>query len=587
MISNLYLRSASASKPLRIGVMLDSLDVPRWVARVLDDVTRCEFAAIRLLVLHREPAPAPEAVRPGLASRLWRVATSSRHRRGVLFWRYTLLDAARQTLTPDPFETVSLGERLRDVERLEVTPISKGSSHYFAPAAIEELRARDLDVLLRFGFNILRGEVLHAARYGIWSFHHGDNDDYRGGPAHFWELVEGNPISGVMLQVLTEELDAGRVLCKLLFGTEPGLSLQRNRWGPYWGSTHLVIRKLHELHEQGWEQVQRKMVPRAPYRGRRRTYRAPTNGELVRWLGPKIAKKCLTAPFRKRQVSQWRIGLRANGANGATVHGSAGEGPQRGDLQGFRWLDAPRGRFWADPFLVEQDGCPWLFFEEFSHGEQRGVIKVARVLEDCTIDGVRDCLSRPYHLSFPNVFRHDGEMFMIPESVENGTVELYRATGFPYEWRLEKVLFRGNVVDTSPWFDGQRWWFFAGMAEPVGHTVVGMLFWSESLTGTWRMHPASPIAQDVRVARNAGPIFTSNGKLFRPSQNCAGMYGRSMSLQEIVQLTPEQYVERRALTVEPTPGSGFSGLHTYSFAGVFEAIDARRWEPATRHLQTR
>jgi hypothetical protein len=203
------------------------------------------------------------------------------------------------------------------------------------------------------------------------------------------------------------------------------------------------------------------------------------------------------------------------------------------------------------------------------------------------VDDVRVCLSRSYHLSFPNVFRHDGEILMIPETVENGTVELYRATAFPYEWKLEKVLFRGNVVDTCPWFDGQRWWFFAGMAEPVGHTVVGMLFSSETLTGTWQMHPSNPIAWDVRVARNAGAIFASNRKLFRPSQNCAGAYGRSVTFQEIIELTPERYAERPALTIEPPASSGFAGLHTYSSAGGFEAIDGQRWESARKHLQTR
>jgi hypothetical protein len=41
----------------------------------------------------------------------------------------------------------------------------------------------------------------------VWSYHHGDNEFYRGGPPHFWELYEKAPLSGVILQVLTEELD--------------------------------------------------------------------------------------------------------------------------------------------------------------------------------------------------------------------------------------------------------------------------------------------------------------------------------------------------------------------------------------------
>src|SRR6266567_2602478 len=91
--------------------------------------------------------------------------------------------------------------------------------------------------------NILAGEILTAARYGVWSYHHGDNDFYRGGPPHFWELCERAPLSGVILQVLTEELDGGVVLCKSLFATQPTVMVSRNRFAPYWGSTDLVIRK--------------------------------------------------------------------------------------------------------------------------------------------------------------------------------------------------------------------------------------------------------------------------------------------------------------------------------------------------------
>jgi hypothetical protein len=125
------------------------------------------------------------------------------------------------------------------------------------------------------------------------------------------------------------------------------------------------------------------------------------------------------------------------------------------------------------------------------------------------------------------------------------------------------------------------------MVEPLGHVVVSMLFWAESLTAVWQMHPSSPITHDVRVARNAGAIFRSNEKLFRPSQDCAGAYGRSVTFQEILALTPEAYSERPVLTIEPPPGGGFTGLHTYNSAGGFEAIDVLRWEPAARRLQTR
>ena len=123
----------------------------------------------------------------------------------------------------------------------------------FPPEAVDAVKAANLDVVVRCGFNILRGDILNSARYGVWSFHHGDNDFYRGGPAFFWEVYEDNPLSGVILQVLNEQLDAGFVLCKGIFSTVRGLSHARNVVRPYWDAQTFLIQKLWELHQRGWE----------------------------------------------------------------------------------------------------------------------------------------------------------------------------------------------------------------------------------------------------------------------------------------------------------------------------------------------
>jgi len=57
---------------------------------------------------------------------------------------------------------------------------------------LQAIRARDLDFVLRFAFGIIRGPVLESARYGVWSFHHGDPEKYRGGPYCFWNCAARN-----------------------------------------------------------------------------------------------------------------------------------------------------------------------------------------------------------------------------------------------------------------------------------------------------------------------------------------------------------------------------------------------------------
>jgi hypothetical protein len=171
------------------------------------------------------------------------------------------------------------------------------------------------------------------------------------------------------------------------------------------------------------------------------------------------------------------------------------------------------------------------------------------------------------------VFHHGGEIFMIPESADNGSVDLWRATRFPFAWTLEKTLFRGRLVDTTPLFHDGRWYFFTTVSEPKGSAVFGALFSAEQLTGEWVRHPSSPICTDIRRARSAGPIQRLGGRLFRPVQDCSEDYGRRIHVQEILELTPATYRERGLHSIEPDWEKGLKGVHTYGFCAGIEVMD--------------
>ena len=564
-LRSLYRASTAARPPLRIGLLLDGATSPRFTARVIEDIAKSNFARLELVV-HNMHATRPSPPRAPLPARLVRLLRNSQTRKLLLYSVYLRKDAGRAPVDDDPLAPVDCAPLLAGVDTIELEPIVKGFTHRFPPESIERIQGKQLDVILRFGFNILRGDILKVARYGVWSLHHGDNDYFRGGPPYFWELYEGAPVSGVTLQILTEELDAGVVLGKALFPTTPGFSVARNRCDPYRGSATLMMQKLHELHQYGWDYLRARAIPPAPYLGKRRIYRRPTNVEVARWLVPTIARKAILRPFRGARAPHWRIALRTGGK---PLYAQANPA----DMSGFSWIDCPRGHFYADPFLIAHGGTTWAFFEDFLYSESRGVISCAEVLAGGGLGPVRRCLERDYHLSYPMVFQHDGDVFMVPESALNGTVELYRATSFPVEWKLEKVLQRLDAVDTTVWHENGRWWFFAAFADPPGPCVTLLLFHADSLTGEWIYHPANPISTDVRRARGAGAIFNVEGRRFRPSQDGARGYGYGFALNEIVTLTPEEYRERPTVTVEPSWSPGLIGTHTYGQCGSVEIVD--------------
>jgi hypothetical protein len=573
---SLYQRSASDRAPLRVGLLLDSKGLPRCFSEVVDHILQSDFARLELLIFNEAQRAADTITRPrrSVLQKAWNLMLSSQRRRFLLFHLYQHWDHRHVVPSTDPDAEVDCTTRFENIESISVTPIGKRFVHRFPSDAIELIRERNLDVLIRFGFNILRGDILSAARYGIWSYHHGDGDFYRGGPSHFWEIVEANPLSGVMLQVLTEELDAGTVLCKGWFATQPGLSRARNCVQPYWGASTFVIQKLRELHQYGWKQLSRQAVHAAPYRGRKPIYGAPTNMEMLGWLGPVLVRKSLRRLVRRPRVEHWRLAVRFGTSPIADSTGSP-------KLEGFRWIESPPGRFYADPFMMEEDGRLWVFFEDFDYAANRGRISCAELVSDGAFEPV-SVLERPYHLSYPCVFRADNNVYMIPESCENRTVELYRCTRFPDRWALERTLLELPAVDSTVWIDDGMIWLFVTLQEPRGQGIQLWLFSASSLAGEWTPHPANPISTDIRRSRGAGAIFRHNGKLFRPSQDCSGHYGRRFTLNEIVALDGNRYEERPFVTVEPIWAPALVGTHTYSHAGQVEVIDGCVPLPAAR-----
>lgn len=564
MVTDLYRRSDAPRAPLRIGLLLDSEILCAVFAEVVRDIQSSNFAKIELLILNQEARPEVGPRRP-FWRRILRRFFDPQVRRNFLYDLYLRLDQ-RYQVADDPLAPVDCADLFNGIARISVRPLRKGFVHRFPSEAVEEIRTKDLDVLLRFGFNILRGEILQSARHGVWSYHHGDNEFYRGGPAGLWELAEQNPSSGVILQLLTEELDGGLILCKGVFQTANTLLMSRNRFAPYWGSAHFVLWKLNELHQLGWNAVRARACPSPVYRGKKKLYRAPTNAEMAKWLAPQLIKKVIRRFLRAARVAHWRIALRAGSH-------PLFESTSR-DMSEFRWLDEPRGHFWADPCLFSRHEKTWLLFEDYLYPESRGVIACAEVGINGSVGPARVALDNGKHLSYPFVFEHEDTVYMIPESADTRTVPLYQAARFPDQWVLRRNLLDGHsMVDTTLFRDQEKWWMFTTVEDRGGSFVTLLLYYADSLEGDWIYHPANPISTDVRNGRNGGAVFRNGPRLFRISQDGSHQYGYSFTLNEILTLTPTDYEERPWRTIDPTWNPGLIGTHTYSHAGGIEVVD--------------
>lgn len=551
---------AGQARPLRVGVMLNQLDDFAWIQRVLTDVRDSGFASVVLAVVN-------DSDKPEKKGRLMRFMNGEMNLGKELYWRYSLLDERVNKQRHDAFRVVDLRPALGNADIVPVQPISRKFVHRFTDDDVARIKSYDLDVMIRFGFNIIRGDILDIARHGVWSYHHGDNNEYRGGPALFWEIYEGNPLSGTILQVLTDELDGGKVIYRSFAATIDSIWLSNNREETYWKTTAFVIRCLRQLHRaSGGLPSEAKL---ADYK--RKIYRQPANREMSSFL-VRAAGRVLRGKWRNLSgFNQWLIGYRTDRskflANSTTA-----------DLRGFTPIVPPKKRSFADPFVFSHDGRDYVFIEDLDEVTGRGRIAVMTIGEDGKPTAPEPVLERDYHLSYPFLFEWQGDVYMLPETAATRSLQLFRATKFPYEWELHSEPMRGYpMVDATLHEQDGCWYMFVNVSERGGSLDDELfLFIAETPLGPWQPHPLNPIKSDVRSARPAGRLFKRDGKLIRPAQDCSTSYGSAINLCEVEVLTETDYRERIVERLEPNWRPGLEGCHTLSFSDRMEFIDGKR-----------
>lgn len=223
-----------------------------------------------------------------------------------------------------------------------------------------------------------------------------------------------------------------------------------------------------------------------------------------------------------------------------------------------------KAEFVADPFMLYENGVWHMFFEVLDATDNLGDIALATSLDGIKWNYQKVVLEEPFHLSYPYVFKWENDYYMIPETYQSREVRLYKATHFPEQWSLEKILLKdSDYVDASIVHFNGRWWIFSSTTA----NDILRLHHADSLLGEWTEHPSSPlITNNPHLARPAGRVVNLNNKLIRFAQDDQPTYGLQVYGFEITDLTPHSYAERALLggkaIVEPS-GSGWNsvGMH--------------------------
>lgn len=231
--------------------------------------------------------------------------------------------------------------------------------------------------------------------------------------------------------------------------------------------------------------------------------------------------------------------------------------------------------FAADPFLFVHNDRLYLFYEiqtDFGIGE----IWAQSMDATGTWTNHGQVLKEDFHLSYPQVFSYNGQIWMIPEAARSENVWLYAAELFPNKWRRFRVLINEPLVDSSI------------VIKPEGIYLFGTtrsdelkLFFSPDISKEF-LSTGFVISKDKAISRNGGRPLCIKNVLYRVAQNCQQSYGKNISLLQIDQLSFEKYSEHMTISdlyqIKPKwMEEGYHHISTACFMNEhFAAVDGMR-----------
>lgn len=529
------------NRKLRFGIMCDGKSLSDWQWRCVDELVESGVAEPGLII-SQQKAPAKQS----LAKKL------NKHFLFAAWQRFFVKLKSSKLISNDIFA--------KETDTLECSVIKKGKfSEYFKDSDIDIIKNHELDFILRFGFGIIKGDILNCAKYGVWSFHHGDERKFRGQPAGFWEMYHNEDSIGGILQRITERLDGGIILKRWAVRNNK-TSWSKNLDELRYAGAGLARQVCVDIQNGNGDYVNSQ-----PSKTDAKLYFKPTNLQMLRFFCKITANRIKGLLSRIFLTEEWNIGI---------VKGDTEKFISEQDFDKIKWISNKNSDvFIADPFGAVINDQLHLFYEEYNYKKSKGLIKKAVVSDDGELINEQIALTSGRHFSYPYIFEADSQIYAVPEMKQSGKVTVYKVLAKSGTFVEEKVLLDNiEISDPSIFKHDGRWWLLGTIDE------MRLCAWySDSIDGVWHEHKNNPVKIDISSVKSGGTVFELDGQLIRPSQDCSKTYGGRCVLNRITQLTPETFCEETIDTIAFGKKDLYPmGPQTFSKAGDYIIVDGKR-----------
>lgn len=385
-------------------------------------------------------------------------------------------------------------------------------------ALLAQVRQDGPAAIVKFGMGLIKVPPAGQLGIPILSYHHGDPGCIRGRPAGFYEMLNGVPVMGQVVQRLSNALDAGDIVAsaetKVMAHSYRTTLIEAYRHSP------LILGRAIEnsLEGRSW---------RPDRLGR--IYRLPGNVIVLRFLLKQWRHAVSRIFYGLFKEKHWSVATVAIGA-GATM-----DSLQRSisRTQDWRTLPTPAGyRFLADPFHHPKGG---LLVEALNSWSSRG--EILHVGEG----KARRLSGRGGHHSYPATILDNERWYVIPEISDWSPAQAFPlgdVLGDPIELRIPG---RPALLDPTPFHRNGTCYLFGNLATE-GASVL-RLWLAESLHDEFTEHPSSPVRISPNGSRMAGGLCSIGGRLIRFGQDSRGSYGDGLTVFEVTHMDEHRYSE--------------------------------------------
>jgi hypothetical protein len=429
--------------------------------------------------------------------------------------------------------------------------ILKDNTSVFSKVDVEKIKKYNLDILLKLDFTNPSGDIINAAKNGIWYLSHNDFKKGISMPSGFLEVLQKDSIVNVSLLQLTENRNRKNLIDTANFNRHKFSYVETN-FNVIESSVSLLIKNFQKLDKGNELEFKERDISFIE------NFKTPSITQLFQYQSNYFLN--FGKGFIKRLLSKF-------GGHEASWTLFIGKGNfLDADLTKIISVNKPKNEFWADPFLFAFQKEYYIFFEKFPYSTARGILACGKVKGNDLIE-VMDVLDLEYHLSYPFIFEEEGEIYLMPETNANNRLEIYKCVQFPNKWELFRTAFEGErIADSFFYTDNlKQKWLFLNKACTANTSLDNELYIYkvDSINlNKIEPHRQNPIHIDSQIARNGGAIFDYHNKKYRPSQrNTDGIYGKALNINQIEKLTLDEYYEKAVRIIEPNFQEGLKSIH--------------------------